>query len=300
MRKFISEYFSFSKRELKSLILFQAFLIIAILIRIIIPRVYSTEIISDPGIYAELKAFSESFKEKQEFKPYTKTNTYSSEKPHQLNFDYFDPNLISKKDLINFGLPERIADNIIKYRKAGGIFKTGEDLLRIYGMKEVSFEKILPWIQIQIPDEEFNQPKIPDSAEHLAINPVELNSCDFQSLVEILPSNSKLAGRILNYKDLLGGYYSTRQLKEVYGMSDSLLESIMPFILADTSVISKISIGKSEYRELIRHPYLSKQNVDLIMSYRKYAGSEINLQDFRAIKILPDSIFSLIAPYLRD
>jgi competence protein ComEA len=300
MRKIISEYFSFSSRELKSLFFFLIILFIVIVLRIIMPKIQSTEIVVDPELLNELYAFSESFTQSVEPIIENKPAPDKIENKTQLTFSYFDPNIITKSELIDFGIPGRIAENVVKYRKAGGSFKNKEDILKIYGMKEVAGEEILKWIRIA----EAEMEVFPEVAEikddSSLLLPVELNSCSFRSLIGIIPDDSRLVSRILNYKDLIGGFYSTRQLMEVYGMTEEIFDSINEYISIDTSLIRKISLTRSDYSTIIRHPYLKKNDVDLIFRYRKFAGEEANFQEIKDLKILPDSVLGLIAPYITD
>ena len=300
MRKFISEYFSFSKRELKSLLVFEAILVVVILLRIFIPIWYTPDLVVDTELMEELHSFSESFKSSPQIEYTKKSEAKPGESPAPLKLDFFDPNEITKSELIDFGIPSRIAENFIKYRRAGGIFKSKEDVLKIYGIKEVAGETILAFIRFKTDEET----KIPDTLTgRKEINPfipVELNSGSYQSLIELIPGNSKLVSRILNYKELIGGYYSPKQLMEVFGMTGELYNSFIPMISIDTSNIQKLSLGQADYSSLLRHPYLEKKDVDLIFQYRNYAGEASNVKEFKALKIFPDSLMAIIAPYLSD
>ncbi|MCK4922907.1 MAG: helix-hairpin-helix domain-containing protein [Bacteroidales bacterium] len=219
----------------------------------------------------------------------------------RIEYFFFDPNTIEISELRNLGFNERIIANIGKYRNKGGRFIKPEDLKIIYGLSKEKYLEVEKWINIE--PEEFNNDISEEKKVNLSVDVIkedyELNSITYRDLI-LLTGNAKLTGRILNYKKLLGGYYSVKQLLEVYEMNDSIYKSINHEIKVDTIQIETLSINLSSYSDLLRHPYLKKLHVDIIMKYREYKNSEIDLKEFIYNQILPDSTIIKIRPYLRN
>ncbi len=101
---------------------------------------------------------------------------------------------------------------------------------------------------------------------------LEINTCDSLSLVALPGIGPVLSARIIKYRNLVGGFWSVEQLKEVYGISAETYEKVSSMLYADTLKIRKIKINKASYRDLIRHPYLRKEEVGLILKYRDLQG----------------------------
>lgn len=97
---------------------------------------------------------------------------------------------------------------------------------------------------------------------------VELNTADSISLEKLPGIGPVFAGRIIKYRTILGGYYSPKQLSEIYGMKPDLLEKVSDHLLADTLRIRKIDINVAEFKEINAHPYISFQQTKLIMKSR--------------------------------
>jgi competence protein ComEA len=74
------------------------------------------------------------------------------------------------------------------------------------------------------------------------------------------------------YRDLLGGFYSVRQLMEVYGMPDSTFSLIAGRLRSDSTGVKQIDINKASFSDLIRHPYLERYDVQAILKYREIKG----------------------------
>lgn len=220
----------------------------------------------------------------------------------RIEYFFFDPNTIEISELRTLGFKERIIANIIKYREKGGSFIHPEDLKVIYGLSDKKYLAVEKWIKIE--SKEFNKVIPEEKQVSLIIDDIkedyELNSLTYKDLILLTDGNAKLTGRILNYKNLLGGYYSVKQLLEVYEMNDSIYKSLDLAITVDTLHIETLSINISSYSDLLRHPYFEKFHVDIIMKYREYKNSEIDLKEFISNQILPDSITRKIRPYLRN
>jgi DNA uptake protein ComE-like DNA-binding protein len=101
---------------------------------------------------------------------------------------------------------------------------------------------------------------------------IEINTADSALLVRLYGIGPSFAGRILKYRGMLGGFFSTDQLLEVYGMDSSRYNGILPNIHTDTSLIKKIAVNEADFKTLLQHPYLDYETVKLIVNYREHTG----------------------------
>jgi competence protein ComEA len=176
---------------------------------------------------------------------------------------FFDPNEASAADLRRIGLNSRVIGNLVNYRKHGGRFYCKEDLQKIYGMTGDDYARLSPWIAI--PETYKRQAPADKPTVSPCININLADSSDFERLPGI---GRVLARRILRYRSLLGGFYDTGQLMEVYGISDSLYVLISHNVYADTTHIRKINLNEAGENDLARHPYIGKHTARGIIRYR--------------------------------
>jgi hypothetical protein len=101
---------------------------------------------------------------------------------------------------------------------------------------------------------------------------LNINSCDSASLEALPGIGPVLSSRIIRYRNLIGGYVSADQLKEVYGLTEETFNLILSRVWADSLSIRKIRINEADYRQLIRHPYFQKSEVTAILKYREMEG----------------------------
>jgi DNA uptake protein ComE-like DNA-binding protein len=204
---------------------------------------------------------------------------------------FFDPNKAEINELTEFGLNQFQAKNVVAYRSKGGIFRVPDDIMKIYGIDSVLYQSIKSNIRIE------------NSAVNMTYTIteplyIELNEADSFDLDELNGIGPSFASRIVKYRDRLGGFYSPSQVLEVYNFPIETYSKIEGNIFADTLKIRKIRINFTDFKELIRHPYFSKQKVELILKYREKHGPFANLSDVKASGIFNDEEFKKVKPYL--
>jgi DNA uptake protein ComE-like DNA-binding protein len=127
---------------------------------------------------------------------------------------------------------------------------------------------------------------------------IDLNSCD-SAMLESLPGlGPVLSKRIIRFRNLLGGFVSVDQLKEVYGLPPETFEMISDRFYIDSSLVRKIKINVAGYGDLSRSPYLEKYEIQSILKYRKIAGRIASSGELVENKIISDSTATKIGPYL--
>jgi competence protein ComEA len=197
----------------------------------------------------------------------------------------FDPNTSSVADWQNLGLTEKQAAIIKNYTAKGGRFHKAEDLQKIYGLTEVDYARLAPYVVLP---EEKGKAKVM----------VELNTSDSSALTTVEGIGPAFAKRIIYYRERLGGFIAKEQLKEVFGMDDLMYDGIKGQVWANASRIRKININTITFDKLRLMPYLNYKQVNAIIEYRKQHGDYKSIGDLEDIAILDAGILRKIGPYL--
>jgi competence protein ComEA len=130
-----------------------------------------------------------------------------------------------------------------------------------------------------------------------SIDPIELNSADSASLLPLPGIGPVLAGRIIRYRELLGGFARVEQLNEVYGLSPEAVLGAGPYISADPGRIRKLKVNTATFGELLRHPYLEYEDVLALIRYREVTGRITSPEEVREHALLTDSVLFRVAAY---
>jgi len=178
----------------------------------------------------------------------------------------FNPNTYSEDMLIDAGVKAGIAKNIISYRNAGGNFYVKTDLMKLYAVDDAYFNQLKPYINIDA-----------EASQIIKVDSVELNSTTIDELLQ-LNIKKNVARRIINYRELLGGFYSHKQLDEVYHIDPYTITKLNESSWIDTLLIKTIDINKVDEYNLAQHPYITRKVAEQIRKYRDFA-SEIESLD---------------------
>lgn len=195
-------------------------------------------------------------------------------------FQNFDPNRIDSVGLVSLGLSLRVVRNILRYRDKGGRFYNPGDLKKIYGLSPEEFHRIEPFVVIRpasskLFDSGLNM-LIPEARPDRGIKTdtdkavvvfYDINRLDSAELWNLPGIGEVLAGRIVRYRQLLGGFASLDQLREIYGMQEMYLQKLLPHLQIG-SEYKKLDWMNLEFRQLLRHPYADYEQTRLLKSYR--------------------------------
>ena len=199
----------------------------------------------------------------------------------------FDPNTADSATLLRLGLPRWMVSNALKYRRVGGRWRKAADFRKLYGMSDDLFQRLLPYINI----EQQQQPAVPktvrDSVKRRwaekfdSLVVLDLNAADTSLLQRVPGIGRHYAKAILNYRQRLGGYRNVGQLGEIEGLP---AEVQAWFCVAACDSVERPSLNATDYRTLVRHPYINHQQARTIVTHvRKYgplkAWSELLMYD---------------------
>ncbi|MEZ5072533.1 MAG: helix-hairpin-helix domain-containing protein [Bacteroidales bacterium] len=146
-------------------------------------------------------------------------------------------------------------------------------------------ERLLPPQQVR------RSPRIPDT--------VYINRTDSAGLLPLPGIGPVLAGRIIRYRDLLGGYVRIEQLGEVYGLPQETLERIRSVVCVEPGLAGRLDPDSMTFRELLRHPYLSYEDVSSLFRFRDVKGRFPTLAEIRENNLWSDSIIDRAGLYFK-
>jgi DNA uptake protein ComE-like DNA-binding protein len=127
---------------------------------------------------------------------------------------------------------------------------------------------------------------------------IDLNKCDSANLEALPGIGPVLSSRIIKYRNLLGGFASVDQLREVYGLPPETFEMLKTRFMADSSAVKKVSVNKADYKELARLLYLKSYEVNAILKYRELQGRISGISALVQNKILTNEKAEKVSAYL--
>jgi competence protein ComEA len=294
LKKRFKPYFSFTQNERKGLVVLTIILLVVFIIRLIIPYLLNYEKVDS----ITLKTLIFNIKTNDSLKSNKNPNLdYTNDPFHQnlLEGEKIDPNKATTEELMAAGFSKKVVNNIIKYRKSGGIFYKLNDIKRIYGLESNQFNRVKNYLSF---DKSYIKPYTIKENRTVPIEKLNINKADSLQFLKINGITADLARRIFKYREMLGGYKNMEQLKEVYGISPQSYEHIKDQIFIDSLLIKKLNINNITLIKLKKHPYISDFQAEAILKYRNFSHGINSINELLNNKIFTKEEFVKIAPYL--
>lgn len=205
----------------------------------------------------------------------------------------FDPNQEDSAQLVSLGLKPWQARAMVRYREKGGRYRRPEDLKRLWGMTDSLYATLEPYIQIATrPSDTLNthlRDTMPARDTLLRIRKVDtllcLNTTDTLELQLLRGVGSYTARRIVRYREELGGYVATEQLREIEGLRQEALDTILTHLLICSDSVNRLPVNYASIKRLTRHPYLSFTQAKALYEHRR---RHVYLRDIEALRSLSE------------
>jgi competence ComEA-like helix-hairpin-helix protein len=309
--KNLKDYFTFTKKERTGIIV----LLVLILATVAIPYLLPTQSIqADKASFEELRqqvAALEAMKDSGNGEVYQAIPTGGMEDKRESGVGEvvalfeFDPNTLPVEGWKKLGLPARTANTIQHYLSKGGRFRQPDDLYKIYGLKKAEADRLFPYVRIaEAGRKYFPTQQRADSAtrqykrEFTKPSILDINMADTTAFIALWGIGSKLAQRIINFREKLGGFYTIEQVGETYGLSDSTFEQIRAFLNCPSPQLRMININTADPSSLAKHPYIRWPLANAIIQFREQHGVFSTVDQLLQLQVVTPEILGKIRPYL--
>jgi competence ComEA-like helix-hairpin-helix protein len=321
-KQFLKDYFNYTLKERTGIIILLAIIGMCFCVPFFYPYFIHHKVYDHSQFDSDIAKLKLQHVDTSSKKYYTKKfdednyNNYNepSEKKYYTNTKAevfnFDPNTASTADWKRLGIRDKTIETIQKYLSKGGHFYKPEDISKIWGLHEDDIKRLLPYVTIESKKNDyakndytnntgkqnnytnaFSKEKKPDLI-------VEINSADTTAFIALPGIGSKLAQRIINFREKLGGFYSVEQVGQTFGLPDSTFQKIRQKLALHNASLKKLNINTASMDELKVHPYIRYNLANAIIQYRTQHGNFSSVNDIKNIMLVNDDLFSKVSPYL--
>jgi competence protein ComEA len=311
-KQFVKDYLTFTRKERIGLLTIVFFILIILILPKVIHNNYSNQhITADTAWISAIKKLEvkeSQNNEQKKHRPESGENDYAYQYDRPVNNSlsssslfYFDPNTIDKDAWGKLGLKDKTIHTIQNYLSKGGHFYKAEDLKKIYGLHQNEYSRLQPFVRIEnnnSDDKPSEYVKKETEPKRFSYNSVDINTADTSAFIYLPGIGGKLAARIVNFRDKLGGFYSINQVGETYGLPDSTFQKIKQYLNPGNTSVKKININTATVDELKAHPYIKYSIANPIVSYRNEHGAFSKIEDIKKVMAVTDEVYKKISPYL--
>lgn len=215
----------------------------------------------------------------------------------------FDPNKSDSMTLLRLGLKHWQVHNLLQYRRAGGVFRKEGDMRKLYGLSDSMYHVLRPYIAIDttlwIQGDSIRKDSTAHRyTRHKRDTIIELNSADTTSLQYIRGIGRYTATQIIRYRELLGGYNSPEQIREIEALSDIEADSLLTHLTAEADSIHPIDVNHASVKRLMRHPYLNFEQARAIYTLRRNRFRLEKWEELEKLEELSAEDIERLKPYL--
>lgn len=131
----------------------------------------------------------------------------------------------------------------------------------------------------------------------------QFNKLDFTEadsiVLQVVPGiGQTMAGRVVKFRENIGGLYDKNQLLDVFGMTPEIMERILEYFDFKPGITNKLQINQLDASSLAKHPYLTYGAAKVIVAYRDQHGPYSQSEDLLKIKIFNEEWLERLKPYL--
>jgi competence protein ComEA len=299
------DYFAFTKKERTGILM----LIALIAIGLMVPRFFGTTSLKEEVRVEAIqiqKASPEQINKDQgrrtQYHPQQSTDEERYDEPEKQpqagTLFPFDPNTLNEAGWKKLGINDRTISTIQHYKSKGGRFRNAGDLQKMYGLKKADFDRLAPYIQIAAPAPFVYAEKTPRKYIKPPPAVIDINQADTLAFISLPGIGSKLANRIVHFREKLGGFCSVQQLGETFGLPDSTFQLIKPRLQCSPVDVEKININTADVNALKQHPYIRWNIANAIVQYRQQHGAFHSPDELQQIVLITPELYQKIAAYV--
>ena len=207
----------------------------------------------------------------------------------------FNPNDYNKENWMSLGLSDKQAASILKFKEAGAVFRIKEDVQKLFVVNDELYALIKD--KINLPDS-LNAEQRKEAFKNYKPKPMDVNSIGEKKLQYVRGIGPFYANKIIEYRNMLGGYYSLDQILEINRFSPELLDSLKSRCFVDDSKIKKMDLNSVSSSELQSHPYFRLSVARDIVDLRNKKSKFKKVEDILQSELIDEKLFNRISPYL--
>ena len=321
MKTHFQDYFYYSKTQRNGLLI----LICLIMLTYFLSSILSDYLVKPSTDFSEFEEEVIAFEgEMKGLDKNTFEESISKERTQSALLFSFDPNTITKEELIKLGIKPTVAKTFIKYRNTGAKFYKKNDIKKVYGITETEYARLAPYIQFKQkrskPKENLllktsKQQPLPKQIMPFAFNP---NKASKETLLN-LGLSEKVAQTVINFRSKGGQFWKKQDFKKIYGLTEKEYSTLEPYIEIapkkqaitenrklpkdipqsfSTTTAIKVDINKGRVEDWKQLRGIGEATAKRIVNFRDKLGGFESIEQIKMTYNVPDSVIDKISTQL--
>ena len=217
----------------------------------------------------------------------------------------YNPNFITDYKGYKLGMSVDEIDRLLAFRKENKYVNSSQEFQNVTKVSDSLLNVMSPyfkfpdWVNNKKEYKEFKKYPNQAFAKNEKIVLIDINQATKEDLMKIYGIGEAISVRILKQKEVLGGFVSMEQMKDVWGLSPEVIENLNShFKVSVLPNFKKIDINNASLKELSQFYYFKYPLAKEIVTYRSMKGNISNIEDLTKIKGFPVDKAKTIELYL--
>jgi len=217
----------------------------------------------------------------------------------------FNPNFITDFKGYKLGMSTAEIDRLLKFRKTNQYVNSAEEFQALTKVSDSLLAVISPyfkfpdWVKNKKNYKTFEKFENKTFGKNEKIIIIDINIASQEELIKVYGIGPGLSERILKQKEVLGGFVSMEQMKDIWGLSPEVVEKLNErFKVGAIPNVKKIKINEVSAKELQLFPYFRYPLNKEIVTYRSMNNGIKSADDLIKIKGFPVEKLNIIDKYV--
>ena len=215
----------------------------------------------------------------------------------------FNPNFINDFKGYTLGMSPAEIDKLLAYREKGLWINTKQDFQRVTGISDSLLNAISPYFKFPEWTRNRSNQQFIANRTNRALSFAEkqdLNTATASDLQIVNGVGKVLSERIIRFRDSFeGGFIHSVQLKDVYGLSEEVIDRINNrFTVKTPRQIIKVNLNKATVDQLVMVQHIDYELAHEIIKQRTLREGFKSWEELTKVKDFPQSKIEIIQLYL--
>ncbi|MGB7786896.1 MAG: helix-hairpin-helix domain-containing protein [Salinimicrobium sp.] len=211
----------------------------------------------------------------------------------------FNPNFISDYKGYVLGMSVQEIDRLHAFRSKDLWVNSSEEFQEVTKVSDSLLRQISPYFKFP----EFRQKRLQNNTSqkgHFSapLEKHDLNTASAEELQKINGIGEKLSGRIVKYRESIGGFRGNIQLQDVYGLQPEVIQRLLAGFEVKETAGEKADLNTVTALELSEMPYFDYELARAVIDLRKRLGRIDTFENLRQINDFPVEKIERIKLYL--
>lgn len=216
----------------------------------------------------------------------------------------FNPNYITDYKGFVLGMSNEEIDRLHKFRSENKWVNSAKEFQKVTLISDSLLNAISPNFKfpewVSQPKKTYSKFSFEQNINKTTQQKIDLNKATASELQKVYGIGEKLSERIINYRTKLdGGFHSTVELNEVYGLAPEVIDRLKEhFIVKTPRHIKTINLNTASRDELVLIKYIDYEVASNIIEERTLRDGFNSLEELTKVEDFPLNKYEIIKLYL--